>query len=323
MHYGRHVTLRVLVLLITIGLAGCQQQDEPDIGRTDEGELVLGRSEVVERVTRAVSPGERMLVLEGFTGAVALEGTGEDVARLVFEKRARGADDAAAREVLDDIDLEEEGNAGQYVFTMRSDEPARSAVDVQGTVPRDVGLRIDFVSGPVTLAGIEGPIAVEHQNGNVQMAGAANSVRVNIRNGNIELGLRALPPGADVELTTSNGNLTLALPPDASAQIEAVTQTGAVRTQGLEFSSRRLDPQGAGARFEAQLGDGNATIELRTENGTIVLRGERAPAPDTIRTAPADTAAPDTMPSDTIPPDTADTTVQDDTITVPPDTTGA
>lgn len=304
-----------LAALLTVALVGCGPQEQQDVSQTQEGNLVLGQSEVVNERARVVAPSDRPLVLSGFNGTVRLDGVEGDVAELTFLERARGQDDAAAREVLGGIRLVERGTTDRYEFVMRSDRPDRSEVDVRGTVPRAAELRIAFESGAVALSGVEGPIDVEHQSGNVQIAGAGASVRVDIRNGSIDVGLQQMPPSARVELRTANGDLTLAVPEAASAQVVAETQAGSINVQELQFASRRLEPQGAGARFEAQLGPGNATIDLRTENGSITLRRQPAepplPAdsmaiepPDTARTAaPADTLPADTMP--TAPPDTA------------------
>lgn len=334
MHNRIEVARWPVFALLLIGLIGCDEPEEQDLGQTEEGVLALGQSEVVERVSRGVAPGDRLLVLDGFDGTVRLDGTEEEDADLVFEKRARGEDDADARDVLDRIELEEQGDADRYEYTMTSDWPERSRVDVHGTVPRSTRLRTDFESGAVALSGIEGPIEVQHENGNVQVAGAAASVRVEIRNGNIEVGMQRVPQGAEIALTTSNGNLTLAMPDTASTQITAQTQAGDISTQEFDFESRRLEPRGAGARFEAQIGAGNATVDLRTENGSIMLRGDGVDAPipadrmpvepadtatdapmDTVRpdTVPSDTVPQDTVPQDTVPPDTADTTLEDDT----------
>ncbi len=318
--------------LAIIGLVGCTQQADEEVGQTQEGDLVLGQSEVTDTIERIVSPEGRTLVLSGFNGSVRLDGAETNVARLTFIERGRGQDDAAAREVLNGIRLVERGDADRYEYVMRSGQSARSEVDVRGTVPRSTTLQIEFQSGAVALSGVEGPIDVDHESGNVQIAGAAAGVRVAIRNGSIQLGLRQLPADAQVNLQTSNGDLTLAVPSSASAQLTAQTQAGSINVQDVQFASRRLTPQGAGARFEAQLGAGNATVELQTENGSITFRSRRAeplvPADsmtiepvDTVRTAPSDTVQADTAVAPPGPAPSPDTTAAPDTNTAA-DTTG-
>jgi hypothetical protein len=324
----------MLTALIAISLIGCGQQEQQDVGQTQEGDLVLGQSEVMNEIDRAVAPGSRLLLLTGFNGTVRLDGTDRDVAQLTFIERGRGQDEAAARAVLDGIQLTERGNASRYEYVMRSDRPERSEVDVRGTVPRNTELRVDYESGAVALSGVEGPIEVAHESGNVHIAGAGSSVRVSIQNGSIQAGFQQMPASAEVELTTSNGDIILAVPENASAQVVAETQAGSINTQDVRFESRRLEPQGAGARFEAQLGTGNATVNLRTENGTITLRRRRSMAPlpadsmeveptDTTQAAPTDPITRSDTAADPFDTSTADPSVEEapsDTTTAAPDT---
>lgn len=280
----------VVGMLLLVGCNG-----KKDVGQTEEGGLVLGRSEVTERVERGVAPGNRLLVLDGFKGAVQLEGAEAQTAQLTFTKRARGRDDQAARKVLRNVSIRESGTDERYTYTMESSSAERSAVDVRGTVPPTTRLLIQFESGQVALAGIRGPIDVMHESGNVQIAGAAASVNVTIRNGSIQVGMQRLPADARVQLETSNGDIALALPKKASAQVQAATNAGDITAKGLRFKQRRLTPRGAGARFEAQIGAGNASVDLQTENGAITLRSgprQMLPPPDSTTTVPSDTTAP-------------------------------
>lgn len=297
-----------------IGLlaAGCGPQEE-DVGQTDEGSLVLGRAEVTEQVQRAVAPSGRELVLDGFRGAVRLEGANAETAQLAFTKRARGQDDAAARKLMDRMEIRESGNDTQYTYSMRSPAPNQSAVDVSGSAPWVTRLRVEVGNGPVVLDSLRGPIEVNHENGSVQISKAAASVRVTTRNGDLAVGLQEVPADAQVRLETANGNIQVALPEVTSARVAARTSAGDIRTEGLNFKQRRLEPKGAGAQFEAQLGAGNATIDLRTENGTITLRAgtiqpgpmqpdtTALPPPDSARPVPADSPAA-ASPSDTTAP---------------------
>lgn len=312
---------RFVIILAVGGMAaglGCGQPADDNVRQTQEGELVLGRAEVADTVARAVAPGTRPLLLTGFNGTVRLDGTDADIARLTFVERGRGRDEGAARDVLGNIELVERGNAERYEYVMRSDTPERSAVDVRGTVPRSTALRIGFESGAVALSGVEGPIDVAHQNGNVQIDGAGASVHVDIRNGSIRVGLRTLPPGARAELQTANGDVVVAVPEGVSARVTAATQAGSINTPGLTFTSQRLEPQGAGARFEAQLGAGNATIDLRTENGSITVqrRTEVLVPADSMAIEPVDTTA---APSNPRLPAPADTAAPTDTAMAVPD----
>ncbi|RMF59990.1 MAG: hypothetical protein D6746_07445, partial [Bacteroidetes bacterium] len=250
-------------------LAGCQQG--PDVGQTEGGSLVLGSAEVQDTITRAVAPGTRTLVLDGFSGQVTLRGADDEVARLVFTKQARGRDAGEAQKNLERIRIEERGDEQTYRYEMRAGRPEVSRVDVEGTVPRGIALQIVLQSGNVALDSLAGRIMVTNENGNVRITGAGAGVMVETANGNLSLGMARLPAGETVRLTTDNGTIVLALPAGASARVEAGTRAGEIRVEGLDFADRSFEPQGAGGHFQGRLGTGAATVTLRTENGDIHL----------------------------------------------------
>jgi hypothetical protein len=326
---------------VLVGVGGCTSAgDEAEMGRTSTGRLVVGRVAADEPVTRAVAPGERTLVLRGYAGNVRLEGTPDDgTAQLTFTKRGRGDDQSEAQNALGGIDIGESGNAQQYVYDITARREARTSVDVGGTVPARTALRVQVGSGTVALTGITGRLEIDHVNGDVYAAGAGADVIATTRNGSITVGMAQLPDTATVRLRTSNGDITLALPPDAGTQVEAETDAGAVRTR-LAFEPARLRATGAGTRFTGQIGEGGAQVELRTENGDIAIRRgpiETLGLPDSVAVETDDRiGAPDTTaPEGGAPPVTSDTTggtaatpdttatpsASDTTRTMPADTT--
>lgn len=290
---------------------GCQRPGDTEVGQTADGTVRLGPEVVTDTVRRAVAPGERRLVLDGFTGDVDLRGGEATTAELVFVKRGRGDDIDAAGDALAGVTVTESGTQEAYTFEMDADASDRAAVDVSGTVPRGTTLRIDHASGAVRLSGLTGAIDVQHQYGPVTIDGAAGPVDVAIQTGDVTVRFDAVPRTASVSLRTANGDVRLGLPGAASVQVDAETNAGAVRTQGLTFGPQRLTPLNAGARYTAQMGAGDAVVEIRTENGTITLEAVSDPA--TTPAAPADTARVDTaqVAPDARPEATPDTTAPD------------
>lgn len=326
----------LLALLAATVLGACQQPGTTDVDQTEEGVLRLGSVEAVDTVARAVAPNDRPLVIDGFRGRVDLEGAAQETAELRFVRRGRGEDTEAARGVLEDVTITESGSEENYTYTLQSDGAAYAAVDVMGTVPRAAALRIERSSGPVAIEGVRGALTVRHEDGPVTLQDTGGPVDVEIQNGDLEVRAASLPGDGPVRLRTANGDVTLRLPPDASAQISAQTSVGALRTQGLALTDERFSPQGAGGRYEARLGAGATTVELRTENGSVLVAAAEPAALDTTG-APAAEEAPsaeqeepaalDVPPSDTtVGPQPPADTAQADTAradTVDADTTEA
>jgi hypothetical protein len=268
-------------------LSGCRGDN---VSQTEDGRLVLGQAEVEEVVERGVAPGNRTLMLTGTTGNIMLTGTETATANLEFVKRARGADTEDAQALLGDIVIEESGDNQAYRYVMQTEEPERTVVDVRGEVPQNVRLEIQMENGNAELSGIGGPLTIRHANGNVRIGGAAADVQVEVLNGAIEVGYQDLPANGSVNLSVANGNLVLTLPASSSARIDAQTSAGYVNVTGLEFVNRQLSPQGAGNQFTGQLGQGTASIRLRTENGSITIQEGMVERLGTAPAVPADTS---------------------------------
>lgn len=269
----------------------------------------LGSVEVVDTVARAVAPSDRPLVLEGLRGTVQLSGADRSTADLSFVRRGRGEDRDDGRSVLEGISITEQGTGSEYTYTLAAEESDYAAVDIQGTVPRQAALRVDRLSGPVDIDGVEGALTIDHDHGSVEVGGAAAPVEVTIKNGDAWVDFRALPTDGPLRLQTHNGDIDVGLPSDASVQVDARTNVGTIRTQGLSFAPEQFAPVNAGARYTAQLGEGGPTLKVRTENGSIAFRAQETPGEDTTETAtdpePATIPATDTTVS--APPQPPDT----------------
>lgn len=266
------------------------------------------QAEVTRRLQRGVTPGARPLVFDHYNGNITLRDTAVREADLTFVKHARAASRDAARKLLSRIRVEERGGSGEFAYKITSGAVARTSVDVQGRVPQGTRLRLYLRNGDMALSGLRGPLDATNENGNVRIGGAAQSVRAETRNGAVEVGMRRVPPDGEVRLETQNGDLRLTLPASASADVEARTDAGEIDVgSGLSFADRERDAGGAGARFEGELGDGNAQVRLRTANGDITLRRGTVRRLPGLAPPPAfrDTTQRDTIQRDTIQRDTA------------------
>ena len=305
----RSITLSLLIFFVLI--SGCRTERE-DIVLGDADELIVGQREVQDSSTRGVDPGNRTIVLSGFNGDIELRGSNDPTARLEFIRRARGATDERAQEVLQSVEVDESGTDDSYRFAMTTSDPARSAVDVRGTVPVGSSLNIELQSGHISIVNVDGPIDITNENGGIEVSGASQRMNLNTRNGDIAFDMRMIPPEGNVVAETRNGSIEAGLPTSASLRVDARTSVGDIYVSGLAFENRRLDRRQAGARFSAQLGGGTTDVNVNTENGSIRLResgGMAAPLPDTTF-APVDTleidesAAGDTL-LPTVDPDTS------------------
>ena len=306
------------LLILFVAISACRT-DHEDIAVGDDDALLVGQREVQDSSTRGVDPGNRTIVLSGFNGDVELRGSNDQTARLEFIRRARGATDERAREVLQSVEVDESGTDESYRFDMTTGDQARSAVDVRGTVPVGSSLRIELQAGSITIANVDGPVEVTNENGAISVTGASQRLNLNTRNGDVTFDMRMIPSEGNIVAETRNGSVIAGLPTSASLRVDAQTSVGDIHVASLAFENRRLERRQAGARFSGQLGNGTTDVNVSTENGSITLRESgrmSAPISDPAATPP-DTMTIDTPTTvDTLPeasePDTVDAGVVDE-----------
>lgn len=131
-------------------------------------------------------------------------------------------------------------------------------------------LTFDTSDGSVTVDDAEGRLAVETGDGSVTVSGRLAFVRLHTRDGSITY--RAQPGTAmtdDWDISTGDGSVSLYLPANLSAEVDAQTRDGGIRNElrisGGDESSRRTLRGRLGAA-------GGRLIRVRTGDGSIRFR---------------------------------------------------
>jgi hypothetical protein len=141
-----------------------------------------------------------------------------------------------------------------------------TAVDFDVTLPRDVGLDAQTVSGSIE-ARTSGAVTAATVNGRVNVD--APEIRdVKSTNGSLDLRVRG-PGRTPMTAKTVNGSIQLDLPSGSGARISARTLVGGIDVPGLSVEKPRFGP---GASATGTIGDGARTVDLQTTNGSIVVR---------------------------------------------------
>ena len=125
--------------------------------------------------------------------------------------------------------------------------------------------------GSVTVDGAEGRLVLDTGDGGVNVSGKFAGVRLHTGDGSIVY--RAQPGttmSEDWEFTTGDGGVSLYLPPDFGAELDAHTGDGSIRNE--------LDVAAAGTgevnrrTVRGRLGAGGRQLRIRTGDGSIRLR---------------------------------------------------
>jgi DUF4097 and DUF4098 domain-containing protein YvlB len=124
--------------------------------------------------------------------------------------------------------------------------------------------------GSVTLNGITGRLDLQTSDGSVTVAGAPEIARVHTGDGSITFRAESgVAMKDDWSFTTGDGSVSLYLPTDFSAELDASTGDGAVHSE-LNVSGNSDDREHRSLR--GQLGQGGKLLKVRTGDGSIRLR---------------------------------------------------
>jgi hypothetical protein len=142
-------------------------------------------------------------------------------------------------------------------------------VRVEFTVKVPAGVRFTgaTVNGDVLVESLKSDVSAGTVNGSIDVSttGYAEAETVN---GSIRASMKSATWPARLDFHTVNGGITLELPDNASADIEAETVNGDVSTDFPLMVQGRFGPR----RVTGKIGNGGPRLSLETVNGSIRLR---------------------------------------------------
>lgn len=231
------------------------------------------------RWTGRVDPGD-VVEIKGVNGEVSAEPASGDEVEVVAVKSARKSDPRDVRiEVV-------EHSGGVTVCAVypgdRSNECAPGSkgemnvrnndvnVEFEVRVPDGIGFVGRTVNGDVEAEGLTGNVIAHTVNGDVsiQTAGYAEATTVN---GSIEAAIGQGGWEGPMKFTTVNGSISLDLPQEIDAEVDAKFMNGGLETDLPLRLEGKLSPR----RAVGTLGSGGPMLELSTVNGEIELRSHR------------------------------------------------
>ena len=129
----------------------------------------------------------------------------------------------------------------------------------------DGTFRLSTSNGEITLGEADGDFRLKSSNGDITVTSAQGAFLLDTSNGSVRF-QGELAGQSYNRFETSNGNIIVALegePP--SVRLEASTSNG-----GIELERGVMVEGDLGTdRLRGVMGDGDASLELRTSNGTI------------------------------------------------------
>jgi DUF4097 and DUF4098 domain-containing protein YvlB len=155
-------------------------------------------------------------------------------------------------------------NGIQGRLELRTGDGSIRVTEVAGAITLDTG------DGSVTVEDAEGTLAIETGDGGMSVSGRFSAVRLRTQDGAIVY--RAQPGSSmadDWDISTGDGTVSLYLPSDFSAELDALTGDGAIRNE-LRVAGKSEDDR---RRLRGRIGEpGGRLIRVRTGDGGIRLR---------------------------------------------------
>jgi hypothetical protein len=246
-----------------IGQAGTDA--DPCAGNRDQDDDYRQHCEVRE----STLPAGPLTVDAGDNGGVTVEAWDRNEIRVRAIVRGSARTEERARELAGGVQVQTGGGRVSSTGPDRNNRREWWSVSYRINVPRKTDLDLNAHNGGVSITGVAGNIRFDTTNGGVRLTDLGGRVNGSTRNGGLTVNLggnRWDGDGIDVE--TSNGGVTVAVPDGYNAQLETRTVNGGFRSdipltiQG-ELSSRR--------GISAQLGSGGPTVRVRTTNGGLKI----------------------------------------------------
>lgn len=147
----------------------------------------------------------------------------------------------------------------------QQDGSAHWDVSYEIFVPRQSDLSLRTHNGGISISDVRGRISFEALNGGVSLKGLGGSVKGETTNGGlaIELGGNGWE-GEGLDVRTTNGGLSVSVPDNYSAHLEAGTVNG-----GFTVSPSIGEVARGSKRLSLNLGAGGANLRVRTTNGGV------------------------------------------------------
>ena len=253
--------LAVLALPLTLLLAGCD---------LSLGNLSARATDEWTHTYPLTAGGEVRIV--NTNGRIEVEGVDGSTVEVRAERVAKGATEAAAKELLPRIVIKEDVKPERVSLETErmSGIMIGAGFEVRYHVraPKSALISVTNTNGLVTLTALGGKVVAHTTNGGVKGSGLSGGVDARSTNGSVTIEMASV--GSEpISLETTNGGVSLALPDRAKATVTASCTNGGISVGSLDNfevseKSRR--------HLEGKLNGGGTMVELHTTNGGVRLR---------------------------------------------------
>ena len=197
-------------------------------------------------------------------GGISIKGADRSDILVRAMVQSQGQSDDEARATGAQVFVRTAGGAVQ------SDGPAEKnwSVSYEIFVPRNTALTLSTRNGGVSISGVESTIEFHAQNGGISLKDIGGNVHGDTVNGGISVQLSGNTwRGQGLDVSTSNGGVSVRLPQQYSAVLDTATVNGGMSVKVPNTAS----PMRGDRHFNTTLGSGGALLRIRTHNGGVSI----------------------------------------------------
>jgi DUF4097 and DUF4098 domain-containing protein YvlB len=248
------------IALLISGSAMLAQQPKPTLN-CDNRHNGRNRAEFCEMREQTVPGGGIISVDASPNGGISVKGWDQNSVLVRAQVSAQADTDDQAKALAQQITVQTGGQ-------IRAMGPAQNkennwSVSFEIFVPTRSSVNLETVNGGVSMSDINGNLEFKTTNGGLHLQRVGGYVHGRTTNGGVSIELAGDHwDGQGLEVTTSNGGVSLKVPQNYSAQFEASTQNGKIRAAGLSTTEDKT-------HITTSLGRGGALLKVTTTNGGV------------------------------------------------------
>ncbi|HEY6212785.1 MAG TPA: DUF4097 family beta strand repeat-containing protein [Vicinamibacterales bacterium] len=215
--------------------------------------------------------------IENTNGRVEVEPAEGANVEVRAERVAKASSEEAARELLPRITINEDVKPARVAISTAKMGGVLIGVSFEVRyhvrAPRTAAVKVTNTNGTIVVSSIAGPVEAHGTNGAVNGKSLSGAVDASVVNGSVNIDMASVG-SQKISLRATNGGVTLALPDDAKAAIDASCVNGGIVVNGVKIEVVEQTRR----RLQGNINGGGTPIELKTVNGGVRIRSRAAAA---------------------------------------------
>jgi len=181
--------------------------------------------------------------------------------------RAWAKSKADAQRVVDSIRVNTSG-----VITAEMPRKSNSSISYEIHVPKSADLDLSADNGRISISDVNGKVKFETSNGRITLDDVSGDVNGNTNNGRVTVKFSGGSyRGSGMNVETNNGRISLYMPDNFSANVEAGTGNGKFSSDFRELSIAGKKRKYGSNRVSASINGGGAKVRVVTGNGRVSI----------------------------------------------------